>query len=52
MKEKTSSVEDNLEAENPNPVVLDRFPETDYEDIPFTENVGLSYLSTINYTLF
>ena len=38
MKEKISSVEDNLEAENPNPVVLDRFPETDYEDIPFTEN--------------
>ena len=24
--------------ENPNPVILDRFPETDYDDIPFTEN--------------
>ncbi|KAK8827375.1 hypothetical protein WA538_003338 [Blastocystis sp. DL] len=28
----------NLEQENPDPVVLDRFPEEDYEDLPFTEN--------------
>ena len=32
------SVESNLEQENPDPVVLDRFPEEDYEDLPFTEN--------------
>lgn len=33
-----SEIGNHLEGENPNPIVLDRFPEEDYGDVPFTEN--------------
>ena len=33
--------------ENPNPVILDRFPETDYDDIPFTENAEFVQFDSI-----
>lgn len=40
-------VESNLEQENPDPVVLDRFPEEDYEDLPFTENAEYVHVSVV-----
>ena len=41
-------VESNLEQENPDPVVLDRFPEEDYEDLPFTENAEYVYVAVVS----
>lgn len=44
-------VDDNVEGENPNPVVLDRFPEEDYEDLPFTENAEFVRFQPGDYSL-